>query len=109
MGMYMYVNEQDRIDKRKVVGNDYLYEEFQAALKCCPSLMIDSHNHVEYKGLFRKKVLKTYYSIYHETPAFDGTPYQARYQFSACSDVQTIIAYLHGIINGYHSANNLIK
>ena len=102
MGMYMYVNEQDRITKRRVLGNDYLNEAFQEALKCCPSLMIDSYTAVSYKGLFKKKILETHYNVYHETPAFDGSPYQARYQLSGSGRVSTVIAYLHGIINGYH-------
>ena len=105
MGMYCFINEYDRIAKRKVVGNEYLNEEFQEALKCCPSLMIDSYLSVQYKGILRKRVVETHYNIYHETPAADGSPYQAKHQKSGSGKIEIVIAYLHGIINGYHSRN----
>lgn len=98
MGMYMYVSEQDRITKRKVDDKD-VNEEFQEALKHDPSLMIEQNNRVVKKGWFKKEVVP-FFQIYHETPAHDGTAYQARYQFSGSGDKRIVTAYLHGIING---------
>lgn len=100
MALYMYVSNEDRITKRKVT-DPIVNEEFQEALKCDPSLMIEEHPHKVIKGVFKKRVEdKTRYSIYHETPAHDGTAYQARLQSSGCGENQVVIAYLHGIING---------
>jgi len=99
MGMYMYVSEQDRITKRKV-SDVALNEEFQEALKYCPSLMIEERKEVfDYTWLGKPKY-RTVYQLFHETPAFDGSAYQARYQMSGSGNKETVIAYLHGIING---------
>lgn len=98
MGIYMFVNAEDRITKRKV-SDEGLNEEFQEALKYDPSLMIEEYPLV--KRRFLRKPVKTFrYSVYHETPAFDGSPYQARLQLSASGDKRTVTIYLHGIING---------
>lgn len=95
----MYVSEEDRITKRRV-SNPYVNEEFQEALKYDPSLMIEEYPDQVRKGWFGKIVDTTRYTIYHETPAHDGTAYQARIQASGSGDKRTVIAYLHGIING---------
>lgn len=102
MGIYIFVSDEDRTIKRKVtdVGVD---TEFQEALKCDPSLMIHENIRKVIKGVFKKRIEdKTTYTIYHETPASDGTPYQARLQQSGSGDKTIVIAYLHGIINGYN-------
>lgn len=96
----MYVSNEDRITKRKVT-DAMVNEEFQEALKYDPSLMIEEHPHKIIKGVFKKRVEdRTQYSIYHETPAHDGTAYQARLQGSGSGEKKIVIAYLHGIING---------
>lgn len=97
MGMYIFVSEQDRINKRQV-QDDYVNEEFQEALKYCPSLMIEQIKQVVKKGWFRKETID-FFQIYHESPAHNGTAYQARYQHSGSGQRNVVIAYLHGIIN----------
>ena len=99
MGMYMYVSNEDRILKRKVSDKE-LNEEFQEALKYDPSLMIEESQRVIKNGWFGKKEAFTFYQLYHETPAFDGTAYQARYQMSGSGKKHIVTAYLHGLING---------
>lgn len=101
MGMYMYVSEQDRTDKRRVT-DDGVNEEFQEALKHDPSLMIEEIRtvRVRRRWLKREELVTVYYNLYHETPARDGSASQARYQSSGSGDKRVVIAYLHGIING---------
>lgn len=96
--MYMYVSEQDRTTKRKVEDKE-VNEEFQEALKYDPSLMIEQSNRVLKKGWFKKESV-SFFQIYHEAPATDGTAYQARYQLSGSGEKRIVVAYLHGIING---------
>lgn len=106
--MYMFVSEQDRKTKRKV-SDKYVDEEFQQALKYDPSLMIEEQPIYEVKW-FKPKIVGYKYTIYHETPAFDGSAYQARLQLSGSGDKRTVIAYLHGIVNGAinrHSEDSL--
>jgi hypothetical protein len=103
MGLYMFINEQDRSRLRKV-SDPSLNEEFQEALKYHPLLMIEEYP-VRRKRTFWSKWFKRpepemHYQLYHETPSWDGSPYQARYQISASGKKKTVIAYLHGIING---------
>ena len=97
----MYVSEQDRITKRKV-DEEYINGEFQEALKCDPSLMIEQVlRRIVKKGWFKStRTAEYYYNIYHETPATDGSAYQARYQASGSGKPEVVVAYLHGIING---------
>ena len=105
----MYVSEEDRILKRKV-DNKEVNESFQAALLCDPSLMIEEHKYIIKKWLFGREINKTTYSIYHETPAFDGSPCQARFQSSGSGEKHVVIAYLHGIINGsVHREMNVVS
>ena len=94
----MYVSEQDRITKRKVEDKE-VNEEFQEALKYDSSLMIEQSIRVIKKGWFKKESVP-FFQLYHETPAHDGSAYQARYQMSGSGEKRTVIAYLHGIING---------
>lgn len=103
MGMYMYVSEQDRVTKRKVLDKD-VNEEFQEALKHDPSLMIEEYEYVPKRRFFSSWFIdnrpEKWYSVYHETPAADGSAYQARLQSSGSGEKKIVIAYLHGIING---------
>jgi hypothetical protein len=103
MGIYMYVSNEDRITKRKVT-DAVVNEEFQEALKYDPSLMIEEYTFTKkrkfFSSWFSENVPQTRYSVYHETPAHDGSAYQARLQGSASGDKNIVIAYLHGIING---------
>lgn len=103
MGMYIYINNEDRITKRKV-KDESVNLEFQEALKHEPNLMIEEYETVQ-KRIFRKNIVKTMYNILHEAPAFDSSAYQARYQFSGSGSKEIVIAYLHGIINGAIAQN----
>jgi hypothetical protein len=102
MGLYTYITDQERVSMRKVFDPE-LNELFQEALQFDPSLLIKN-----YPVRIRKKLIKgwfsstieTRYELYHETPASDGTAYQARIQISASKNMDTLVAYLHGIING---------
>lgn len=105
MGLYIYISEQDRVTKRKV-EDEYVNQEFQEALKYDPSLMIEQKTIVVKSGWLKTKTA-TIFDIYHETPAHDGSAYQARCQFSGSGEKNIVIAYLHGIINcGYHKTIN---
>lgn len=100
MGLFMYVTEQDRVLKRKV-SDKIINEVFQEAVKFCPSLMIEEHK--RFKKKFWKnefKETKIWWNVYHEAPAFDGSAYQAEFQFSGSGSREIVVAYLHGIING---------
>ena len=94
----MYVSEQDRTTKRKVEDKE-VNEEFQKALKYDSSLMIEQSNRVIKKGWLKKEIVP-FFQLYHETPAHNGSAYQARYQMSGSGEKRIVIAYLHGIING---------
>lgn len=109
MGAYIYVSEQDRIKMRRV-SDPEVNEEFQEALKYDPSLMIEEYSHSVTKGFFKKRTeFTTRFTIYHESPGFDKSTYQARIQASASGEKKVVIAYLHGIINGVvHSQSPII-
>jgi len=100
MGMYAYITDEDRITKRRC-DDPEVNEAFQGAVALDPSLMIEQR--VEYrpgKWIWSKDVPYTYFNLYHETPAFDGSAYQMRYQASGSGSKQIVMAYLHGIYNG---------
>lgn len=99
MGLYIYVSNQDRTEKRKV-SDETINTEFQEVLKHDPSLMIEEHTNIVRKGFLKRRAEVKTYSVYHETPALDGSPYQARLQMSGSGEKKVVIAYLHGIING---------
>ena len=99
MGMYMYVSEQDRETKRKVVDKD-VDEAFQEALKCDSTLMIEQSSYKIRNRWFEKSKTVESFQIFHESPAYDNSAYQARYQLSGSGEKRIVIAYLHGIING---------
>jgi len=98
MSLYMFITEEDRVNMRKV-SYPYVNQEFQEALKYCPDLMITQHETIVKKGFFKKERIPVF-NVYHESPAHDGSPYQAHFQFSGSGSVGVVIAYLHGIING---------
>lgn len=99
MGLYAYIDEHDRTNWRKVTDVE-LKEIFDEALQHDETLMIDSINHIEKQGLFKKPKQTIRYSIYHEC-FIDGRPiYQARKQISASGSKPIVMAYLYGIING---------
>lgn len=97
MGLYIFISEQDRVSKRTVADLD-VNEAFQLALQYDPSLMIEQYEYTE-RSFFKTKT-KNLFNVYHETPAHDGTAYQAITQMSASGERAGVIAYLHGIING---------
>lgn len=97
MGMYVFITNEDRVAKRKVT-DVMLNGVFKEALKYDKSLMIDEI--VFAKSKWFKTVYETHYEVWHETPALDGSAYQARVQMSATGDEDIIYTYLYGIING---------
>lgn len=101
MGLYMYINEQDRVTLRELTNDTEMNEAFQQALKYDSSLMIREYQ-ITVKSFWRKK-LETRYWIYHDCNP-NESPYQARYQMSASGKKESVIAYLHGIINGANAA-----
>lgn len=107
MGLYIFISAEDRILKRMVHSDEEVNELFQSALKFDGSLMIDEYQVKAKTGLFKSK-LETRYNLYHETPAADGSPYQARQQFSGSGRKDIVISYLHGIINGVRHYKELI-
>lgn len=99
MGLYAYISEHDRVNWRKVADVE-LKEIFDEALQHDETLMIDSINHIEKQGLFKKPKQTIRYSIYHECFMNGHPTYQARQQISASGSKQLVMAYLYGIING---------
>lgn len=85
MGIYMFVTEWERERYSKIHDNEELNKEFQEARKYDNSLLISEHT-IFYKHFWR--------------PTTCETTYQARYQMSGSGRKETVIAYLHGIING---------
>jgi len=100
--MYMFVTEWERERYSKIQDNEELDKEFQEARKYDNSLLIQEHI-VFHKHFWRSMTFETTYQIYHETHP-NESPYQARYQMSGSGKKETVIAYLHGIINGAISA-----
>lgn len=103
MGLYIFVNNEDRVTKRRVSDND-LNEIFQEALQYAPFLIIEEQRRVR-RSFFGKRTEYISYSVYHETPAHDGSVYQARLQMSASGSKPIVVAYLYGIINGALAVN----
>lgn len=85
---------------REVRSDNDLNELFQEALHYCPSLMISEYTRTKYVGFFKRKELETRYTLYHEVPALDGSPYQARHQVCGSGSKDIVTAYLFGVING---------
>lgn len=81
-------------------------ELFQEALDYDHSLMMSERIEVKKRGFFKKPIEISYFTVYHETPAHDSSPYQARIQSSASGSKTVVIAYLYGIINGALSVKN---
>ena len=100
MGLYMYVSEEDRKTKRRVDDIE-VNSAFQDALQFDKSLMIEEHKCYR-KKWFKNEYVQTqiWWDVYHETPGYDGSAYQARLQLSASGSKEKVIAYLHGIVNG---------
>lgn len=102
MGLYVFISNEDRITKRKV-SDKVINDIFQDALKCDPSLMIEKYTHLKKikKGWFMYKYIEEdRYNVLHETPALNGSAYQARLQSSGSGEKKIVLAYLFGIING---------
>ena len=105
MGMYIYVTDNDVKRMKTVNSNKELNEQLQEALQVDSSLLIKETTYYTrkkgYKGWLLGEKEKNYrYTLYHESPAFDGSPYQALHMFCANDDLKTMFAYLFGIING---------
>ena len=104
MGIYIYIDQQDRINMRKV-ANPELQELFNEALKYDESLMICEGVRYKKRMLFGYKEFP-HYQIYHDQHGQNEPPFQARQQITASGSVEIVTAYLYGIINGaLHSKN----
>lgn len=102
MGAYIYITEEDRIQMRTVTDSD-VNEALQDALRFVPSLMIFERDDFVKESWFKKRKIYKSFTVFHEQFMSDGTPsHQARYQSSGSGRKEVTIAYLHGIINGYH-------
>lgn len=95
------------IERFSKVYDSELNEEFQEARKYDSSLLI-SKSKKFHRHFWKPQTCETIYQIYHETNP-DKDPYQARYQMSGSGSKETVIAYLHGIINGSLSAERKLK
>lgn len=103
MGLYMYINAQDRIKMRNLKDSS-VKEIFDEAREFDPTLMISELVTYERSGIFSKKKEVSSYSIYHEVFLQNGNPaYEARQQLSASGSKEVVMAYLFGIINGGRS------
>src|SRR6478736_4352760 len=98
MGLYIYITELDRRNYKTIPEDKYLNEELQEALKYDSRLLVSSYKEIT-KHWFKKDTVKTIYTVYHDVDA-NRAPYQACEQFSGSGDKRTVLAYLHGIING---------
>jgi hypothetical protein len=108
MGAYIFILKEDRVAMRSVSQSE-VNEIFQEALQLCPSLMISERwqtKRVRRKLFKFDEVVIWSYTIYHEHPSYDGSPYQARVQQCACGDKTIVSAYLYGIINGALAQRN---
>ena len=104
MGMYMYISEEETKRMKEVIQDEEVNELLQEALQYNDTLLIEANYFYRkkegYKGwLLGKKEKDFEYQVYHESRAFDGTAYQARYQLFGSSKRQ-VMNYLYGIING---------
>lgn len=103
----MYINENDQKSKR-VVEDKEINDLLQEALQYDKSLMISSHCYFERKSIFHKWKKVTTYSLYHEVFDKNGNShFQARQQFSGSGKKEVVLAYLYGIINGFHTGREL--
>lgn len=105
MGMYMYVTEDDIKRMKRVDSDKDINELLKEALEYNGSLLIEeSYNYREKKGyrgwLLGEKEKYFRYQVYFESPAHDGSPYQAQYVTTCNQSKTSVITYLFGIING---------
>lgn len=109
--MYIYVTKEDVKRMKTINSNENLNELLQEALQVDKTILIEEQYYYTikkgYKGfLFGKKEKNFRYTLYHESPAHDGSAYQALHMFCANKDLSTIFAYLYGIINGGSAISN---
>lgn len=98
----IYLSDKDKIKLRNPKSNSYLIAEFREALKCDPTLMIIEEE-TNLGFLFTKRGYL--YTVYHELFNDSGNSiYQARKQISASGQLDVVIAYLHGIVNGFNKS-----
>lgn len=98
--MYRFITEEET-KKLKTISDTELNTLFQEALQFDDTLLIEESQVVAKGGWFSKTRFKQIYTVYHESRAFDGSAYQARYMsFATGVDRKILSAYLFGIING---------
>lgn len=98
MGCYTFLTEEEKERWSKVSCN-VLNEIFQKAREFDKSLLISERTEVS-KRFLKKTKTNTFYTVYHESPAADGSTYQARLETCVPSDKTSVGIYLYGIING---------
>lgn len=102
--MYIYVTDLDVKRMSYLNTNEGLNELLQEARVFDNSILISEDYYYTYKKgyrgwLFGEKEKKFRYTLYHNSPAHDGSPYQALQMSCTSSGVECIIAYLYGVIN----------
>lgn len=97
MGLYIFISDQDRI-KMSFVEDQDVNELLKEARTHDPYLLLEQRDHIE-RRLFRKTI-ESRFAVYHESPALDGSVYQARMNFYGSGNKEVTMSYLAGIING---------
>lgn len=105
MGMYRYVTEEEVKRMKTVSGDIGIDTLLQEALQYNQDLLVEEnfryYNKKGYRGwLLGEREKKFYYQVYFESPAYDGSAYQAMYVTSVGSARESVVTYLFGIING---------
>lgn len=100
----MYISEEETKRMKEVPQDEEVNELLQEALQYNDTLLIEANyfyiKKKGYKGwLLGKKEKDFEYQVYHESRAFDGAAYQAKYQLCGTTK-REVMNYLHGIING---------
>lgn len=112
--MYTYVTEDDIKRMKQINSNKELNELFQEALEIHSQLLIEEHYYYKkvkgYKGwLLGKKEKDFSYTLFFESPGYDGSAYQARYIMAAGNNPSSISTYLYGIINGGNAVKERLQ
>jgi hypothetical protein len=106
MGAYIYV-DSEMIGRMKSVEDSEVNDLLQEALKHEEGLLVEQKNVIRIKPF--KSIVEKMFVVYHESNAYDGTPYQARILVSGSGSKEVAVAYLTGIINGSLSAKRKIQ
>lgn len=106
MSAYIFISDSDKVKMSSVDDKD-VNALFKEASEHDPSLLIEQRTHVTKKWF--SETIEQRFSVYHESPAFDGSAYQARYSMCGSGSKDVVIAYLYGIINGSFANQRLVR